>query len=71
MEILIPIGAVIALAGLVGLIICIIRAMKVRKEGLEGEALTERLRPLVTLNMIALFGSVIGLMCVILGISFG
>ncbi|MEM0976060.1 MAG: hypothetical protein AAGJ34_00855 [Pseudomonadota bacterium] len=69
MELLVLIGAVISSIGLVGLFICILRAYRARKEALTSEEMAERLRPLVTLNLVALFGSVIGLMLVVLGLS--
>ncbi|WP_136441014.1 hypothetical protein [Pacificoceanicola onchidii] len=68
MQLLIWIGAVITVAGLGGLIWCILRVAKARKAGLDDEALREVVRTTVTLNMAALFLSVIGLMMVILGV---
>ncbi|MFW2542357.1 hypothetical protein ACN2XU_06920 [Primorskyibacter sp. 2E107] len=68
MELLIWIGALITVAGLAGLIWCILRVARARRAGLDDEALREVVRKTVTLNMAALFGSVIGLMMVILGV---
>ena len=70
MDYLVPIGAVISFIGLIGLIICIVRASRLRKQGLTGEELTEGLKPLVSLNLGSMAFSVIGLMVVILGLSF-
>ncbi|MEO0344105.1 MAG: hypothetical protein AAF198_11775 [Pseudomonadota bacterium] len=69
MEIMIVIGAVFAFLGLIGLTICIVKAYHAKRQRLTGEALVERFKPLVALNLGSLFLSVIGLMLVILGIS--
>ncbi|WGW03778.1 hypothetical protein [Tropicibacter oceani] len=68
MEWLIWIGAAITLAGLGGLVWCILRVARARKKGLDDEALRDVVRKTVTLNMAALFCSVIGLMTVIMGV---
>jgi len=68
MGILIWIGALITLMGLAGLIWCVVSVQKARKEGLEDDAMKERLQKAVTLNMGALFLSAIGLMMVVVGI---
>ena len=68
MEYLVIIGALIALLGLIGLIICIIRASAAKREGLTGEEMAARLRPLIPLNLASLFCSVIGLLCVMIGV---
>ena len=68
MEILIWVGAVISLLGLFGLFYCIHLATKAKKEGLEGEAMKERLQQLVALNMAALGVSGLGLMMVTAGV---
>lgn len=64
-------GAAVSLAGLLGLMWCIIRVWKARRAGLPDEELREEVRKVVPLNMGALFLSVIGLMMVILGIFLG
>lgn len=71
MEWLIWIGAAISLAGLLGLGFCILRIWRAKRAGMEDEALRALLARTVPINMISLFGSVIGLMCVIVGISLG
>ncbi|MCH2095766.1 MAG: hypothetical protein MK160_11705 [Rhodobacteraceae bacterium] len=64
-------GAAISLAGLLGLVWCILRVMRARKAGLSDDALRDVVRNTVPLNMGALFLSVIGLMIVIVGIFLG
>ncbi|MEH6774478.1 MAG: hypothetical protein V7668_11175 [Cereibacter changlensis] len=71
MDWLIWIGAAISLAGVAGLVWCIVLAMQARKAGLEEEAMRARLQRVVTLNMAALGISALGLMCVVVGILLG
>lgn len=68
---LVWIGAAIALAGLAGLIYCILVAMRARREGLSGPAMEARLRGLVATNLGSLALSGIGLMLVVTGILLG
>ncbi|MBW4985888.1 hypothetical protein KZZ07_25425 [Mameliella sp. CS4] len=64
-------GAALSVAGLVGLVWCIVRVWKARRADLSDEDLRTVVRKVVPLNMGALFLSVIGLMLVILGIFMG
>jgi hypothetical protein len=68
MEYLIWIGAAIALAGVAGLVWCIVLALRARRAGLSDDALRARLQHVVVLNMGALGVSALGLMCVVAGI---
>ncbi len=61
-------GASVSIAGLAGLVYCIIRVWRARKSGLPDEELRDEVRKVVPLNMGALMLSVVGLMMVILGI---
>lgn len=63
-------GAALSLAGLLGLVWCILRVMKARKSGLTDEELRAAVQSVLPWNLASLFLSVIGLMLVILGISF-
>lgn len=71
MEMLVWIGAAISVAGLCGLVWCILRVLRAKRQGLEDEALRAVVAKVLPLNMGALFLSVIGLMMVILGIFLG
>ena len=71
MEILIVAGAVVTLAGLAGLVWCILRVARARKAGLDDAALRAVMQKTVALNMGALFLSVIGLMLVVVGLLLG
>ncbi len=64
-------GAALSVAGLVGLVWCILRVMKARKAGLSDDELRAVVQGVLPWNLGALFLSVMGLMLVILGISLG
>ncbi len=64
-------GAALSVAGLVGLVWCILRVMKARKAGLSDDELRAVVQGVLPWNLGALFLSVMGLMMVILGISLG
>jgi len=68
MAVLIWIGAILSLCGIAGLIWCIILALRARRAGLDDDAMRARLQHIVTLNMIALGVSALGLMLVVAGI---
>ncbi len=64
-------GAALSLAGLLGLVWCILRVMKARRSGLSDDELRAVVQGVLPWNLAALFLSVIGLMVVIVGISLG
>lgn len=64
-------GAALSLAGLLGLVWCILRVMKARRSGLSDDELRAAVQAVLPWNLASLFLSVIGLMLVILGVSFG
>lgn len=68
MAVLIWIGSILSLCGVAGLIWCIILALRARRAGLAEDAMRARLQHIVTLNMIALGVSALGLMLVVAGI---
>ena len=68
MTLLIWAGAALTVLGLVGLIACIIMAMRARREGLTGPAMLARLQRVVAWNMAALAVSFLGLMGVVVGV---
>lgn len=71
MSNLIPLGAVITLMGLLGLVWCIVKVSRARKQGLSDEELRAVMQTTVGLNLGALLLSAVGLMMVILGIILG
>lgn len=68
MQFLILAGALLSLGGVGGLIGCIILALRARKAGFDDDEMRARLQHIVTLNMIALGVSALGLMLVVAGI---
>ncbi|MEQ9260335.1 MAG: hypothetical protein RIG84_14705 [Roseovarius sp.] len=71
MELLVWLGAAVSLAGLGGLVWCILRVMRARRAGLSDEELRAVLRKVVPMNTGALLLSMLGLMMVVLGIMLG
>lgn len=67
-DLLIWSGVFLSLAGLVGLVWCIVFIARARRAQLAEEALREKLRKALPLNLGSLFVSVLGLMLVIVGI---
>ncbi len=70
MSWIIWVGAGISLIGLIGLVASILKVNKARKAGLDDEALRAAVQKVIPLNLGSLFLSVLGLMTVIVGISF-
>ena len=70
MEMLIWAGAAVSLAGLAGIVWCIVQAARARRAGRPDAELRARLQRVVLVNLSALFVSVIGLMLVVLGVVF-
>ncbi len=64
-------GAAVSLAGLAGLVWCIVTVWRARRAGLEDDAMRAVLQRVVPLNSAALFLSVIGLVMVVVGILLG
>jgi len=71
MEWLIWIGTALAVIGLIGLVYCIVTAIRAKRAGLSEDDLRARLQRVVAINMAALLISVLGLMCVVTGILLG
>lgn len=69
MQWLIIIGAIMSLIGLAGLIASALKVIKAKRDNLEDAELRARVQKAMTLNMAALAMSVLGLMCVIMGVS--
>lgn len=68
MELLIWAGAGLTLVGLLGLIWCIILAMRARKSGLPDDQVKAQLQTVVAWNLGALALSGLGLMAVVVGV---
>lgn len=68
MEVLIWIGAALTVAGLAGLVWCILKAVSARRAALPDEAMRAALHRVVMINMGALGLSALGLVMVVAGI---
>ncbi|MEP2716108.1 hypothetical protein [Pseudophaeobacter sp.] len=70
-DILVWVGATLSVAGLVGLLGCIVYVIKARRKNLDDDALRAVVQKVLPYNLGALFLSVIGLMLVMVGIFLG
>ena len=68
-DIIIWSGAALTLAGVAGLVACIVYILRLRRAGLDDSTMRAKLQRGVIWNMAALFVSVLGLMLVVVGIS--
>lgn len=70
-ELMIWIGAALSLAGLCGLVWCILRVTRAKKAALDDDAMRAELQKIVPLNMGSLLLSVFGLILVAMGAALG
>jgi len=68
MEILIGLGAVISVTGIAGIIASILKVRRARKTATDDTELKERIQAAMPLNLGSFFVSVLGLMCVVVGV---
>lgn len=68
MGALVTVGIVLTLLGVVGLIWCIVIALRARRSGLPDDEIRARLQKVVALNLGALLLSALGLMAVAVGL---
>jgi hypothetical protein len=68
MEALIWIGTALSLAGVGGLVWCILQALQARRQHLPDAEMRARLQGIVTYNLAALALSALGLMLVVAGL---
>ena len=71
MQIIVWSGAAVSLAGLAGLLWCIVKVWRARRAGLSDADLRAAVQAVLPLNLGALFLSVLGLMMVVAGILLG
>lgn len=64
-------GALLSLAGIIGLLGCIVYVMRLRKAGLDDDMMRQRMQKAVLMNFAALGVSTLGLMLVVVGIFLG
>ena len=68
MQALIWIGAAVTLIGLAGVVWSMLAVMKARKADLSDDDLKARLQKIVPINLGAFFLSMLGLICVVVGV---
>lgn len=68
MDLLIPIGAVISIIGLIGIIISIVQVRRAKRTAANDDDLRAKIQAALPLNLGAFLVSVIGLMCVVIGV---
>jgi len=71
MEMLVWGGAAVSLAGLAGLVWCILKVWRLRRTGMSDAEMRAAVQGVLPVNLGALFLSVIGLMMVVVGITLG
>ena len=71
MQAVIWAGAALTVAGLAGLIYCILRATKAKRMGLDDAAMRAELQRVVMINLAAVGVSALGLGVVVTGIVLG
>ena len=68
MELLIGLGAVISLIGIAGIILSILQVRRARKSAKDDAELKAKIQAALPLNLGAFLLSVLGLMCVVVGV---
>jgi len=68
MQWLVGIGALLTLAGLAGIVTSIVKIARARRQETDDAVLRARLEKIVPLNLGSFAVSVLGLMCVMLGV---
>ncbi|MGY6410051.1 MAG: hypothetical protein ACXIUV_03360 [Alkalilacustris sp.] len=71
MAALVWIGAAVTVAGLGGILWCILDTLHARRAGLGDDALRARMQRVVVVNLVALGASALGLMLVVVGLLLG
>ena len=68
MDFVVIIGIITTLAGLAGLVVCILKARAIRAEKPDAEEVKARVRGLLALNMGSLFVAMFGLILIVMGL---
>jgi len=68
MNLLIGMGAVISLIGIAGIILSIVQVRRARKTAADDSELKAKIQAVLPLNLGAFLLSVLGLMCVVVGV---
>lgn len=68
MEILIGVGAVISIVGIAGIILSIVQVRRAKRDAATDDELKAKIQKVLPLNLGAFLLSVLGLMCVVVGV---
>ena len=68
MELLIGLGALISLIGIAGIVLSILQVRKARRDAKDDAELKAKIQAALPLNLGAFLLSVLGLMCVVVGV---
>ena len=68
MEFLIGIGAVISVIGIAGIVLSIVRVRQAKRDAASDDELKAKIQKVLPLNLGAFLLSVLGLMCVVVGV---
>ena len=68
MDLLISIGAVISVIGLVGIVLSIVKVRGAKRDAANDEDLRAKIQAILPLNLGSFLLSIIGLMCVVVGV---
>ena len=71
MDLLIGLGAVISVIGIAGIILSIVQVRRAKKTAKDDDELRARIQSAMPLNLGSFFLSVLGLMCVVVGVLLG
>lgn len=71
MELLVIIGAVISVIGIIGIVISIVQVRRAKRDATSDDDLRAKIQKAMPLNLGSFLVSVIGLMCVVIGVLLG
>lgn len=71
MEILIGVGAVLSLIGIVGIVLSIVQVRRAKRTTTDDAELKAKIQAAMPLNLGSFLLSVLGLMCVVIGVILG
>ncbi|MBU2993009.1 hypothetical protein Q4555_02595 [Octadecabacter sp. 1_MG-2023] len=71
MELLVGIGALLSLVGIIGIIWSVVKVRRAKASSETDEELRAKIQAVLPLNLGAFLLSVLGLMCVVVGVILG
>lgn len=71
MDILIGLGAVISVIGIAGIVLSIVQVRRAKHEATDDTELRAKIQSAMPLNLGSFLLSVLGLMCVVMGVILG